>query len=412
MQSATNGALGEWRRYGLLPIAAALGYASCVIHIYGLGVYIEPIAKDFGWSRTQVTAGLTLSTVIQVFTAIPVGLAIDRFGPRILAVIGVPLACLAFANLGSSTGGIQNWYVNWIIMSLASLPIQATVWTSAVASRFAHSRGLALAVTLCGASVALSLFPWLGAKLIESHGWRQAMRLEALIWVVIAYPVIALLFRGAHDRQRKGAETLDNRAELGGVTLAEGLRTGVFLRLLVAAVLFTLTVIGLNIHFPLVLQSYGFAPLAAAGTASLIGIASIFGRIGTGLLLDRISGAVVGAIAFAMPVLTCALLLWGGGNPVIASIAAMLLGVTLGAEIDVLVFLTSRHFGLKSFGSLYGGILAALSVGTAFGPLIAAQVFDHWKNYDLFLWATAVLMIVASLALATLPQPPPAEELA
>jgi len=47
----------EWRQFGMLPVVAALGYATSVIHVYGLGPYIEPIQEAFGWSRTRVPAG-------------------------------------------------------------------------------------------------------------------------------------------------------------------------------------------------------------------------------------------------------------------------------------------------------------------------------------------------------------------
>jgi MFS family permease len=408
MQRATDGALGEWRRYGLLPIAAALGYATCVIHIYGLSVYIEPIAKDFGWSRAAVTFGMTISTVIQAICAIPIGLAVDRFGPRPMALAGVALACAAFANISTASGSDGNWYLLWIIMSLASLPIQATVWTSAVASRFAASRGLALAVTLCGASVSLIVFPWLGALLIQNYGWRQAMRIEALIWVCVAWPVVFFLFRGAQDRQ-KGQTKIAKAsvAVLPGVALLTGLKSNIFWRLFLVALLFTFGTIGLNVHFPLVLKGYGFSPLAAAGLASLIGWFSIPGRLVTGLLLDRFRASLVGSAAFLLPAMAAAILLYGGGSTLSIGLAAAMIGFTLGAEVDVLVFLTSRYFGLKSFGALYGGILAALSIGTAFGPLIAARIFDLSGNYDKFLIATIGMMVLSSLTLASLPRPRP-----
>ena len=408
---ANGSAMHEWRKHGLLPLAAAVGYATCVIHIYGFGVFIEPIAKDFGWSRTAVTIGLTISTVLQALAAIPIGLAVDRFGPRPMALLGLALTCAAFANLSTASGTDANWYTLWIIMSLASLPIQATVWTSAVASRFSASRGLALAVALCGASIALIVFPWLGAKLIQDYGWREAMRLEAVIWLVIAWPVVFLLFRGAQDRQRDGtAAAKVDRAALGGMALADGLKSTVLLRLLVVALLFTLGMIGLNVHFPLILKGQGFSPVAAAGVASLIGFSSVIGRIGTGLLLDRCRGSVVGAIAFVLPAVACLELLLGGGSMLSVSIAALFIGLTLGAEVDVLVFLTTRYFGLKNFGGLYGGILAALSIGTAFGPLAAARIFDVYGDYDLFLWLTVGFMLVSSMALASLPRPPEVQQ--
>ena len=400
-------ATAEWRRFWPLPLAAALGYATCVIHIYGFGVYIEPIAREFGWSRAQVTAGLTLSTILQAFAAVPIGIAVDRFGPRLLAVFGTALTCAAFANLGAATGDKGNWYLLWIVMSAASLPIQATVWTGAVASRFARSRGLALAVTLCGASVALALFPWLGATLIRAYGWRQAMRIEALVWLAIAWPTVFLLFRGATDRGRDGVKAARvAKASSPGVSLREGFTSTVYLRLLLAALLFTFTMIGLNVHFPLVLKARGFETVGAAAISSVIGFASIPGRIGTGLLLDRYRASLVGAIAFALPTLACAVLLFGDGSAGAAMLAAALVGLTLGAEIDVIVFLTTAYFGLRHFGVLYGGILAALSVGTAFGPLAAAWVYDRYGTYDPFLWMTAGVMLASCFALASLPRPP------
>ena len=82
-----------------------------------------------------------------------------------------------------------------------------------------------------------------------------------------------------------------------------------------------------------------------------------------------------------------------------------MVGLTLGAEIDVIVYLATRHFGLKAFGALYGGLLVALSVGTATGPLAASAIFDRYGAYEPFLWATVGMMVVSSLFLLSLPRP-------
>ena len=50
-------------------------------------------------------------------------------------------------------------------------------------------------------------------------------------------------------------------------------------------------------------------------------------------------------------------------------------------------------------------MLAALSIGTAFGPLAAAKIFDETGSYELFLWVTNPVMLTASLALLSLPRP-------
>jgi MFS family permease len=397
-----RGGLAEWRGHFMLPVAAALGYATSVIHIYGLGPYIQPIAQSFGWSRTQVTAGLTIATLVQALMSVPVGLAVDRLGPRVLGVVGVVCSAAAFALIGTATGSATNWYLLWLVMAVATLPVQATIWTSAVASRFVTSRGLALAVTLCGASIAQALFPYLGARLIAAFGWQQAMAVQALVWIAIAFPVILRFFRSAHEPGAAGAA----RPALAGASFAEGLRSTVYARLFLTGLMLTFAMVALSIHFVPVLTARGATPTGAAAIASLIGLASLAGRLGTGFLIDRFPAHVVGAGVFLMPAAGALLLLYSGAEGAGPMVAAALIGLTLGAEIDVLVFVLTRHFGLRAFGALYGALLIALSLGTAIGPLVAARVFDRSGSYDPFLWVVVGLMLASSAALFSLPRPP------
>src|ERR1700755_1896042 len=96
-----SGAIAEWRGYFMLPIAAALGYSTSIIHIYGLGPYLEPLQAAFGWSRAQATVGLTVATFINAIFCMPIGALVDRFGPRAVGLFGVLLTCAAFALLGT-----------------------------------------------------------------------------------------------------------------------------------------------------------------------------------------------------------------------------------------------------------------------------------------------------------------------
>jgi len=406
MSASRIGAAGEWQRYKMLPISAALGYGTSTIHIYGLGPYIEPISQEFGWSRTQTTLGLTIQAFIGELCAIPIGLLVDRIGPRLLGLAGVLLTTGAFALLGTATGDIGNWYFLWSVMALATLPVQATIWTSAVATRFEASRGLAFAITLCGAAIVQTLFPYLGAKLIAAYGWKVAIAAQAGIWLAITFPMVFFFFRGAHDR---GGKTHDapatERAELTGARFAEGLRSSIYLRLLLVSLLFTFTIVALVVHFVPILSARGIDKIEAAGLASLVGVGSIVGRLGTGLLLDRFRGSYVGAVAFLLPAIGCLLLMISGSSIAGAAAAAALIGLTLGAEVDVIVYLTTKHFGLKNFGALYGGLLAALSVGAATGPLGASVIFDAYGEYSPFLWIVVGFMVASSLALASLPRP-------
>jgi len=400
-----TGAGAEWRRHWPLPIAAGLGYATSVIHIYGIGPFVVPVSETFGWTRTEVTFGLTIATLVQAVGGVFIGIAVDRFGPRRFGVPGLILIALAFASMGWATGSLANWYLLWGIIALAALPVQASVWTSAVASRFSASRGLAFAVTLCGASIAAALFPLLATWLIKGWGWRAAFPAQAAIWLLAAFPWIFVFFRGATDRQRRAThdETVTATRDLPGVSIREGALSLTYARLMVASLLFTFTIIGLVVHFVPILTDRGADPLTAAALASFVGWFSLAGRLGTGLMLDRLPAPLVGGAVFLLPVGACLLLLLGGTSPLALGAAAGLVGLTLGAEIDVVVYILSHQFGLRNFGGLYGGVLASLSVGTAIGPLAAARVYDTHGSYSAFLWAGVIMMTLSAAALATVP---------
>ena len=411
--TGTSPALAEWRRGWTLPVAAGLGYSMAVLHIYGISPFVLPIQEAFGWTRAQVTSGLTITALTGGAMAVPLGMLVDRVGPRLVGIVGVLLTALAFAALGTATGSTANWIMLWCLLAVGVLMVQATVWASAIASQFEHSRGLALAVTLSGASLGATLFPLISGTLIANYDWRTGFMGTGLIWGAIALPMVFFFFRSAKDTGGESSETPEaetkaaaDTADLPGLTLAEGVRAPAFYKLILAGVMFAFTTVGMTVHFVPILSAAGTDPLKAAGTASLIGIFSIIGRLGTGALLDRFSGRVVGAIAFLIPIPACFLLLYTGDVTSSQVIAAAIFGLTLGSEVDVVVYLATRHFGLKNFGTLYGALLTAMSIGMAIGPLVGAHLFDISGSYNTFLWAVIGLNLLSSAALASLPPPP------
>lgn len=400
----SNDSRTEWRRYGLLPIAAALGYATSVLHVYSMGAFIEPIQQDFAWSRAQTSSGLSIAAFLSAIFCIPIGVFIDRIGPRRVGLVGVVLMTGSVGLIGTATGGKTNWILLWTVVALGNLGVQATVWASAVNSRFEASRGLALAVTLSGASVAATILPVLATWLIGEYGWRSAYMAMSGIWITLVFPVLFVCFRSAKDEGAEQAATQTSTPEvaLSGLTLKEGVRSPAFYKLLMASGMFAFTAVAVVVHFVPILTDSGAEPLAAAGIASLVGIFSVIGRLGTGALLDRFPGHRVGGLAFLIPLVGCSLLLVGDGNRASQSVAAAVFGLTLGSEVDVIAYLAARYFGMKNFGALYGALVMALALGTAFGPLAAGAVFDHYTSYDPFLVLTMALMGSSAVTLFTM----------
>ncbi len=394
----------EWSRAPLLPIAGLIGHATAVFHINGFSPFIVPISQDFGWSRTLTTMGLTLILLMQAASSIPIGYLVDRIGSRRLALVGMISSPLGFALLGSATGSETNWLLLWLIMGTVTMPVQSTIWTAAISSAFKASRGMALGVSMCGTSLASALFPWLGAMLIQNFGWQKAMLYEALIWIALTYPFMFIAFRTGRDKELAGDRDLRVATDTG-MTLSQGLRSSVFWRMLVVGASYTFVIPTMIIDFIPIQTDGGINAVQAAKIAISIGLASFAGRLISGFLVDRISATRVGAVAFLTPAIGCAIMLKFGINPVSALTTGILLGLAQGAELDVFGYLTSRYFGTRYFGSLFGCVLLSLTLGAGLGHIGASMIFDVTGNYSGFMWLTVIVTVLCSLCFLTMPEP-------
>lgn len=147
------------------------------------------------------------------------------------------------------------------------------------------------------------------------------------------------------------------------------------------------------VHLVPMLTDAGLTPARAGAAASLMGVAIILGRAFTGVIVDRVFAPRVAMAAFILAACGCGLLAWGGSPW--AAAAGCLVGLAMGAEIDLISYFVARYFGLASYGSIYGWLYALFMIGTSIGPLIAGAAFDRAGNYD-----SAVTILGASLATA------------
>jgi MFS family permease len=171
---------------------------------------------------------------------------------------------------------------------------------------------------------------------------------------------------------------------------------------MLAGTSFTFTLVGLTVHFIPILADDGETRMAAAGIASLIGIFSAVGRLAVGILLDWFGSArKVAAGCLLLPISGCVLLILQGGGWTHA-LAAMLVGLGLGSEFDLVTYLATRHLGMKRFGMLFGAIMVPMSLGTATGPLVASSIHDHFSSYGPFLWLAIPLLAIGALSLVLL----------
>ncbi len=397
------GAAQEWRRSWTVVLAAALGFALSSVTIYSLGPFIAPLEDEFGWSRAQITSGMTIYSILGILLTPLAGVVIDRLGPRRVGLFAILSFGVTFCALSLATASLWLWIALWFLLSFASAPMKPTTWTAGVSSVFDKGRGLAISVMLCGAALSSTLTPIYATWLIDTYGWRTAYVAMMATFVAVVFPVVYLFFTSAVDRVRAasrgaGADRIaEPAAVLTGLEWREGLLSWKFARLGGAAFVTTLVIISFVSNLIPIFSDAGIARGQAAGIAGLVGISTVVGRLLGGYLLDRINGAIVGGVSLLVPVISCLLILAFPGSVPVASAAVLILGLSLGAELDCVAYLTTRHFGMKNFGTIFGVISGILAFATGLGPFLVSLGYDMTGGYTITLKAYIPLALLAAL---------------
>lgn len=388
----------EWRTGWTLVLSAMVGYSIASMHAGMAGVMMGPVTEEFGWSRTEYYLGVSLVSVVNMTLATFMGVAIDRFGPRPVAIVTTATLFGAVAFMSTTGDNLWGWWARWLLVGIG-ISAMPTVWVTAVAARFRASRGLAVAIALAGSGIGTSAAPVLTHALVESYGWRGGYVGVSAIWAAVAMPLILLFFHGPkRDPSPKGGERQRPRTELPGLSRAEGFRSRNFWLLLYGGAGATIGGVALVMNLVPVLISTGLTPGIAASVAGIIGIATIVGRISGGWLSDRFEARWIAFGATLGAVILPAGLLLAPGSVLVAAVSVALYGFMGGAKVGALAYLAGSYFGQRAFGTLYGAINATIAFAVASAPLLANHIYDLTQSYTPAMWAALPVIVLAALA--------------
>ena len=382
----------------------AFGVSS--LYFYTIGVFLKPIAAEYGWSRTVLSGG-TLASVLTLAVMAPlVGMLVDRVGLRRFSVLSMLGLAFGFWWMSHLAHSISAYLCMTALISVVAAGTTPVLFTRVVNQWFDRSRGLALGITLAGTGITGAVAPGLLADYVSVHGWRAGY-LALSMAILAATPVVGFLIR---ERQRieqhpvvSGSIAVARGGSEGtpGMVFASAVREPLFWLLAVVFFCASLGTGSVIVHFVPMLTDAGLTSAAAGRIAGLIGVAVIVGRVISGALLDRVSAPRIAAMLFTTAALGCIAL--AGGGVRLGPAAALMVGFAMGAEVDLIGYLVARYFGMRAYGIIYGCQYTAFLIGTALGPLITAVVFDAQGTYASALYGSAVALGIAALLGARLP---------
>jgi len=362
------------------------------IVFFTFGLFLGPVTREFGWDRATFSSSLLVGHACAAAAYPFLGRAIDRYGIRRVSLTSIVLFALSLASLSLTPPSPAVFIAMAGLVGLCSAGQAPLPYAKAVTSWFDEHRGLALGIAMTGIGIGATLVPQLARAVIDGYGWRTGYVALAVLMLSVAFPVVAIFIREPDSHAR--TITYGNSI-LPGLTIGASVRSASFWLLAIPVFLVVTSINGIVAHLVPLLTDRGFAIGQATSTLSAVGLSTIAGRLVSGYLLDRFFAPHVAAGLFLLPLAGVGILAAGPGGTALL-IAAIALGFGLGAEVDVIGFMVSRYFGLRSYGAIYGCMFAIFTVGTGLGPVLMGLSFDRTHSYRLALAVFGVALVCAS----------------
>jgi MFS family permease len=379
-------------------VSAALGVGVGVTGLvfYSFGLLIPALEQAFGWSRGAISTGLLILMFTGAAVAPFAGRIVDRVGSRRVALVSLLLLGIGLAAMSLQSGELWMFYVGYLLLAIAGAGTTPLVFTRAVNTWFDRRRGIALGLTLTGTGLAAALAPPYVTWVISAYGPQSAYLALGLVVLFIALPAVLAWFREKQAATGAAAAI----AGLPGLTRAEARKDRTLHLIALSILLISPCLGGLITQLPALLRDRGATPERVAALVSLLGVTVLFARPLVGLLLDRVHAKRVAGTFFAAPAAASLLLLGDSTSGWV--VAALLIGLAAGAEVDLLAYLVSRYFGLREYGAIYAWPYTAFIVGAGLGPMLYGLTYDAAGTYRLALLAGALLAITSSVLMLLL----------
>tara|TARA_B100001750_G_C15458369_1_gene572823 strand:+ start:114 stop:1415 length:1302 start_codon:yes stop_codon:yes gene_type:complete len=388
------------------------------VPVFGaVGVWIDALESEFGWSRTQLALAFSLGTLEGSIVGPVVGIIVDRIGARRVVLVGVTIIGVGFLIL-SQTRGLWIFYVAYAVIMLGASGGGWLPMMTVINNWFDRKRSLAMGFGGLGFSmggfILVPLLAWLAVP--DNLGWRFTAMGLGLLFISMAYPISRLIrnipeeYGEVPDGNRIRKNLMeDNSSPLSTSSgLAEATDRGIdygVLQLLKIPVFWTLSIcnasssmlIGtMTVHFIISLKDQGIPIQTGAwiwgATMLFSGAAQIFG----GWLGDRVPKNValcVFGLLQAVGVIFATFLT----DLYLAPIFIVIFGLGFGARIPLGTAIRGEYFGRRAFGKVLGISMVPTSAAMFAAPIFAGWWFDAQGSYGMAFYILGAISAIGSL---------------
>ena len=412
--------------YGWIVLAClcCAGFARQGPAVATLSIFVEPLTREFGWSRTALSGAVSLGGVLAAIAAPLIGPVLDRHGSRLVLCAAVLVNAVALTAL-SLTGSLFVFYTLFCVARLSwAAPFELGLY-GALNNWFVRRRGFGSAVLTLAQQVGLVAMPLIAQVAIVHHGWPAGWLAIGAVTLAIGFvPTWLFIVRRPEDLGllpdgrvvqtevgRGGTEAGAGAAQAAHAAVAEpaysrhqALGTASFWLLLLFTVLVYPVQAGVSLHQAPYLIERGIDPTIAATIVSMFAFMSAAATIVCGFLPRAMP--IRYPLAATGVILTLGVILMLGVRSAAEGyLAAGVFGFAIGGILTLLPVAWADYFGRSHFGAIRGIALPAQVLAQAAGPLLSGALHDLTGNYLVALQCFAVLAGLSVVAALMARQP-------
>jgi MFS family permease len=390
--------------YGWIVVAAsALIVCIGMGALFSLGVFLKPMAETMGWSRGAISSVALLNWIAMGLGSFVWGALSDRIGTRGVAVAGGLLLGLGLV-LSSQVQALWQLYLTFGFLVGFAVGAFYAPLTSTATKWFTARRGLAVALVSSGIGVGILTIAPLARALTSLWDWRVALLVIGdLAWLVVV--PLALVIR-EHPGEA-GAGPMGGFVRPGReYSTRQVLATPQFWAIALTHFACCAAHSGPIFHMVTHATDQGIGAMTAAAALGVSGMASIVGRIGGGVLADRvgIKPTLLAGLALQAAMIVLYLVVRDVGSFYTLSIV---FGIAYGGVMPLYALVTREYFGERVMGAAYGGVFLVSTLGMGIGSFAGGWLYDRLGSYAWLYGGSFVVGAAAILLALTFRRPRP-----
>jgi predicted MFS family arabinose efflux permease len=373
-----------------------------------LGLFMIPFGEEFGWNRTEISLALTFFTASLALSIPIIGRLVDRFGSRKVLLPSLVVFAVLLASIPVLANQLWILFLLFLLIGSLAAGANALPYLRSISAWFDRRRGLAIGIAMGGSGMGFVYVPPMVQHMIDTYGWRSGYFMLAAVALVVAVPLVYFVLREAPSaKEIEDSDELQQGAiserSVSSIPLVLLLKRPLLWQLFLIFCLLSFCLYGVLSHLVPMLSDRGMTSGKAALVMSTLGISIVVARVVIGYFIDRFFAPFVAAICFLVSAIGVSLLATGAIDT-LAFVAAVFIGFSMGAEMDMLAFLTGRYFGVENFGQVYGILFTSFLIGTSIGPVVYGMVYESMGSYIWVLIVSIVLMLASAVITALLPR--------